>query len=183
MADMQLKRLAWHPLKKLLGALIIMALLAASGALAWIVAAERTPSSNYRPAQHTVSSDRIPAGETVTAAVHVLHQQLDDLTGYGGIDVFDFDLKKAALRDMQQQLLAFIPETGNRFVKKDLQNAHDLLSVAAKYRDKEALRYAHRVLHDLDIDLHKSEGTHLYFKVTNNAGGVNVEKVARLLDR
>jgi hypothetical protein len=76
---------------------------------------------------------------------------MNDLTGYGKLDEFDFKKNKERLTIAQKELAKLTVTIVNEPVKMDLPDAHDLVKYAAENNAMETLRYRYRILHDLDV--------------------------------
>lgn len=171
-------------LKAIVGSAIILISAVLLGTMAWMVfVKEPLVGTDDQAKDRIVASDSDPLTASAITAIHTLHKQLNDLTGYGNLEGFNFVENNTRLAQIQKNLTELTADVANPEVKMDLQNARNLAKQAEEQQDEEALRYTHRILHDLDIDLNHYTGTSDYFHVTNNADGTNVKEVLNILKR
>jgi hypothetical protein len=94
--------------------------------------------------------------EKIQAAVHQMHKKLNSLTGWGSINFF-VDQSNPKWKEVEQlsesygtQIEQLLPLIADQDLKRDLITFKGLLEIAAEEKLEVALRYAHRVIHDLD---------------------------------
>lgn len=85
-----------------------------------------------------------------------LHEFYNNLTGWGSAEHIDWSNLKYA--EMQEKIQSFRDtlEPNTSRIENDVNNATVLLGVAYRYEDSMAMRYVHRIFHDLD---HHINGT------------------------
>ncbi|WP_147476336.1 hypothetical protein [Corallococcus sp. AB032C] len=85
-----------------------------------------------------------------------LHEFYNNLTGWGDAEHIDWSNLKYA--EMQEKIQSFRDtlEPNTSRIENDVNNATVLLGVAYRYEDSMAMRYVHRIFHDLD---HHINGT------------------------
>ncbi|WP_096439383.1 hypothetical protein [Alteribacter populi] len=98
--------------------------------------------------------------KTKTTLANV-HEYLNQLTGWGQIESINMELLivgeqwkkfKDDLRFLEQQ--GFAPS----LTHQDIVTAGELVEAAEESGDREALRFIHRIFHDLDIHINETDG-------------------------
>jgi hypothetical protein len=86
-----------------------------------------------------------------------LHEFYNNLTGWGGAEHIDWSSLKYA--EMQEKIQSFRDtlEPNTSRIENDVNNATVLLGVAYRYEDSMAMRYVHRIFHDLDYHLNGTQ--------------------------
>lgn len=95
---------------------------------------------------------------TTLETLSVQHIFLNDITGWGGVETIN--LRNLITSDQWKELKAavnwmrtegFAPSK----VLNDMENAHGFILLVERNGDRTALRYLHRVFHDLDVILNE----------------------------
>ncbi|WP_223700607.1 hypothetical protein [Sutcliffiella deserti] len=99
-------------------------------------------------------------GREVTAleTLTIQHSYLNDITGWGGVETVN--LRNLITSDEWKELkvsVNWMKEEGFAPSKilNDMENAHGLILLVERNGDRTALRYLHRIFHDLDVHLNE----------------------------
>ncbi len=123
-------------------------------------------SSGSVPVPSSVTVDA--ARDTITDAgvykgIHLLHERFNELMGYGaGKKVVP---RKVNLGEEQERLKEMVNQTSGK-IQKDLDILFNVIEKAKSENDREGFYIAHRILHDLDIELNGYEGDARYWGYT-----------------
>ncbi|MGG3737228.1 hypothetical protein [Aeribacillus pallidus] len=97
-----------------------------------------------------------------------LHDFYDDLLGWGKAEHINF--RQLDMVQMQEDVQAFQNLLEPSKILNDVHYTQALLGVAFRYNDSMALRYVHRIFHDLDYHINGTE-VDREWKVTDAFGG------------
>lgn len=103
------------------------------------------------------------------------HKYLNDITGWGGADTID--LRNLKTSDEWKELKSALDWLksegfGPSKIRNDMENANALILLIEREDDRTALKYLHRILHDLDVTLNE---------VTEQEGETNIWGVTHAL--
>jgi hypothetical protein len=125
--------------------------------------------------------------EVVKQTFKGLHDEFNDLAGYGGISKFlDRNSEKWSQFEKfkpGQSYEELRKAVKNPELEQDLKNLEALIDYAKQEHDSQALRYAHRIAHDLDYWVFnwKREREDDYWGVTHVLEGKKENTVDRFL--
>ncbi|MBM7095039.1 hypothetical protein JSY36_04640 [Bacillus sp. H-16] len=90
------------------------------------------------------------------------HEYLNELTGWGRLKDIDVTMlsRDADWVRLKGQLDYLYESFGASKAKEDVRTALMLAEVAEVSGDREALRFLHRVVHDLDVNINEADGDH-----------------------
>ncbi|WP_417897178.1 hypothetical protein ABN702_12485 [Bacillus haimaensis] len=127
--------------------------------------------------EYEKSVDYQPDREVTTLeTLSVQHSYLNDITGWGGVETTnirnlitsdEWKELKAAVNWMKTE--GFAPSK----ILNDMENAHGFILLVEREGDRTALRYLHRIFHDLDVTLNEvteEEGDTTIWGVTHAFG-------------
>lgn len=135
-------------------ALLTVGALVGGGYLAWTLLTDIAEPDEDEVAEAADRVERaLPAADREEAreAVARGHDQLNEHLAYGGIERLDiaaFEERVGA--PMREELAAIAAAVDDTELRTDLEAVVALLEFGAQRDDPEALKLAHRVLHDLD---------------------------------
>ncbi|WP_231401784.1 hypothetical protein [Bacillus sp. 123MFChir2] len=98
--------------------------------------------------------------KNVPHKITAIHSDLNNITGWEKYEKYE-DVNSPSWEDSKSSFeliavtlkeAASLSEGG---LKEDLERAEKLQDIAVKHHDTEALRYAHRIVHDLDIKINE----------------------------
>lgn len=103
------------------------------------------------------------------------HKYLNNVTGWGGADTVD--LRNLKTSDEWKELKSSVnwmktEGFGPSKVRNDMENANALMILVEREDDRTALKYLHRIFHDLDVTLNE---------VTEDEGETNIWGVTQAL--
>lgn len=113
--------------------------------------------------------------KTTLEVISVQHKYLNNVTGWGGADTVN--LRNLKTSDEWKELKAavnwlkaegFAPSK----VWNDMENANALITLVERNEDRTALKYLHRIFHDLDVTLNE---------ITEEQGETNIWGVTHAL--
>ncbi|MEH7464040.1 hypothetical protein V7166_18700 [Bacillus thuringiensis] len=96
--------------------------------------------------------------KNVPHKITAIHSDLNNITGWEKYEKYE-DVNSPSWEDSKSSFeliavtlkeAASLSEAG---LKEDLERAEKLHDIAVKHHDTEALRYAHRIVHDLDVKI------------------------------
>lgn len=127
--------------------------------------------------QHDVERDHNePLPDQVNADIAEAHMYLNDYTGYNGLDgvTADDDSFWTPVREnlvyVADDITLNLDSVSDKDLRKDLANFVELVGILKTHEDKYALLEAHRIMHDLDININNYSGTTQQFNVTHLKG-------------
>ncbi|GEL07993.1 hypothetical protein [Salisediminibacterium halotolerans] len=106
--------------------------------------------------------------EKSNEVVKKAHQTMNELTGHGAIakyrDENNWSGSTDEMRNEVERVSGFLEknQVDSESIEKDLTNFVDLLDHAIEDKNKTALRYAHRVIHDLDIAYNGYQNSNIF---------------------
>lgn len=91
-------------------------------------------------------------------AIADLHESMNDLTGYGKIETFDHEKLRAGEYHDHKHFREQIMNLKEKYLddSRALKDLHNLkmyytMGISIQSEDRVAMRYAHRIIHDLDV--------------------------------
>ncbi|RKQ33964.1 hypothetical protein [Oceanobacillus halophilus] len=93
-----------------------------------------------------------------------IHEDFNDMTGWGRYHNFDFNNSKVLnrLQRIQEQIEAVIQESSDEALIGDFTNALLVLEKAIETEDVQGILYAHRIFHDLDIHINNYDSKEIF---------------------
>ena len=127
--------------------------------------------------QHDVKRDHSdPLPDQVNADIAEAHMYLNEYTGYNKLDTVDdedtefWDNARSNLTYVADDITLNLDSVSDKDLRKDLANFVELVSIIKTHNDKHAMLDAHRIMHDLDININNYAGTTQQFDVTHVKG-------------
>jgi hypothetical protein len=95
---------------------------------------------------------------TTLETLNVHHSYLNDITGWGGVETVN--IRNLITSDEWKELKAAVnwmktEGFGPSKILNDMENAHGFILLVEREGDRTALRYLHRIFHDLDVTLNE----------------------------
>lgn len=113
---------------------------------------------------------------TVRNVVGETHAEMNEALGYGRIDNLDIDEFSAEVGEgVHERLGEVLAEVDHDTLVEDLTTSRDLLEHGMANDDREALRWSHRILHDLDYFAFNPDEEGVYFEATLTLTGERTE--------
>jgi hypothetical protein len=125
--------------------------------------------------QHDVARTVDENGD-INGSIAEAHMYLNEYTGYGKLDTVDdedtafWDNVRGNLTQVANDITVNLDSVTDKDERQDLANFVELVSIIKKHNDKTALLYAHRIMHDLDINENNYARTEQQFDVTHVKG-------------
>ncbi len=117
----------------------------------------------------TVGKSHQDVGEFVSNT----HDFYNNTTGYGDIESLDWDQQQERAKQILTSLEKLLPSVKNEPLKQDLQRIQNLANAVKDEKDKEKVRYLHRMFHDLDIALNNYKAYDRIWNVTQTLKTAN----------
>jgi hypothetical protein len=89
--------------------------------------------------------------EEIGQLISYYHDHYNEKTGWGRINSFDWGEFEKNRDELIKQLDTFIPQIDDPSLKTDFIRIKSLIVIASQNKDTTAVRYIHRIFHDLDI--------------------------------
>lgn len=150
--------------------IVAIGLLAGGGYLVWSMLIEAGEPDDDEVAEAADRVERSVPADTLEAArgsVGDSHARLNEHLGHGGLDQLDlaaFEADVAA--PVRAELTDLAAAVDDPELRTDLETVVALLELGTAQEDLEALRLAHRVLHDLDHFAFNPDGAGRYWGAT-----------------
>ncbi|GAF67189.1 hypothetical protein BTS2_4100 [Bacillus sp. TS-2] len=99
--------------------------------------------------------------EQVHQFISNIHQQWNDIVGWGGYQNLNFEKLADVLKETEAEILEIKKLISDERIIEDLENAKSLFVIGVEQENQIAIVYVHRIFHDLDI---------IYNGYSNNKG-------------
>jgi hypothetical protein len=119
--------------------------------------------------EDAIDPDALPA---VRAVVSGSHAEMNEAVGFGRLESLDVvDFRNAYGDPITAQLNEVIDQVDHETLVLDLEATRDLLAIGVETDDRDALMWAHRVLHDLDYFAFNPDEEGAYYAATATLEG------------
>lgn len=143
--------------------IIIAALIMALGTLGWQLLMRNAPSTELREPSihHAAIRDSFSNLKAATGYVSQLHDELNNMVGHGDITLFTPEgrgwvILEEKMPSINTKLDRIKALGGTAPFLEDLDTFSRLLNLGLEFRDHQAMKFAHRIIHDLDYTVFES---------------------------
>lgn len=136
--------------------------------------------NNDAPAVYKLDADSVPF--VIRDGISDAHDAMNKLLGWDR--EIDFNIDGAELNRVFTEVESMTPLTGNSALTTDLLNTLNLLNIGIQRDNVQALKMAHRVLHDLDTGINNRDALEIWnYSLTGAGNGKNVDKVEKYIHK
>ncbi|MFN7251915.1 MAG: hypothetical protein ACK4M9_14090 [Anaerobacillus sp.] len=117
----------------------------------------------------------------VSTKISELHKEMNGLVGWLGYRNVRWENQKK-LNGLLSQVELIKANAKNAELQQDMENMRACIEVAIANEDSEGLRYAHRIIHDLDHFMNNNMGDNKVYNVTTYGNDKNIKVVIKYIN-
>jgi hypothetical protein len=141
---------------------------------------ESEPTMKIAPLQE-IPQTKQEESMDVSTKVSELHKEMNRLVGWLGYRNVRWE-NQEKLNSLISQVDFIKANTKSGELQQDMENMRACIEVAITNEDSEGLRYAHRIIHDLDHFMNNNMGDNKVYNVTTYGNDKNIKVVIKYIN-